>query len=139
MANRKVLVVDDEPEIVSVITKLFRSKGYEVATAGNGVQAIQVAIKERPDLLILDISMPEGDGHYVAKQMSKLPETCSIPIIFLTAHSSRRDFQLAYDEGVSRYFTKPFKHDELLLAAEQLVQNHLRNIGKGESRWQRKY
>lgn len=128
MANRKVLVVDDEPEIVLVVTKLFKSKGYEVVTAKNGIQAIQVAIKERPDLLILDISLPEGDGHYVAKQMGKIPETSSIPIIFLTAHSLRKDFQLAYDEGVSRYFTKPFKHDELLLAAGQLIQKTFRKI-----------
>ena len=128
MAGKKVLVVDDEPEIVLVVTKLFKSRGYEVVTAENGVQATQIAVKEKPDLLILDISMPGGDGHYVAKQLGKLPETCSIPIIFLTARSAKRDFQMAYDEGVSRYLTKPFKHDELLLAAEQLMQKTFRKI-----------
>lgn len=121
MAGKKVLVVDDEPEIVMIVSMLFKSRGYEVMTAETGVQATQIAIEERPDLLILDVSMPKGDGHYVANQLSRLEETRSIPIIFLTARTAIGDYKMAYDEGVSRYITKPFRHDELLIAAEQLM------------------
>ncbi len=160
MASKKMLVVDDEPEIVSVVSMLFKSRGYEVITAENGIRAIQIAIEERPDLLVLDVSMPKGDGHYVAKELSRFEETRSIPIIFLTARTAREDYQMAFDEGVSRYITKPFKHDELLITAEQLMSknkrkyngkttrhspddcfkyNRLKKISmKGSKKWQKK-
>jgi len=121
MPSGRVLVVDDEPEIVRVVSMRLKARGYEVLTAMDGLQATNVAIKEHPDLIILDIGMPAGDGHLVAKRLRDSAKTCSIPIIFLTAKTSEEDFMKAFDEGVSKYVTKPFDAEQLMIVVDELV------------------
>jgi DNA-binding response OmpR family regulator len=121
MDKGKILVVDDEPEIVKTVSLRLKANGYTVVTACDGMQATSVALKESPDLIILDIGMPAGDGHLVAKRLRESAPR-SIPIIFLTAHTSKRDYEMAFDEGIAKYITKPFRPEELLAAVEELIE-----------------
>ncbi len=121
MYKGKVLVVDDEPDIVKTVSMQLMASGYKVISALDGMQATNLAIKEQPDVILLDISMPAGDGHTVAKRLAGYSTTCSIPIIFLTARRNPDDFKEAFDEGVVKYITKPFNPDDLISAIDNLV------------------
>ena len=123
MAKEKILVVDDEPDIVKTVSMRLKSSGYEVVTAKDGVQAVEVAMKEQPDLIVLDIRMPEMDGHGVAARLRDSIDTAFIPIIFLTASTTESDYQTAVGEGASKYVTKPFEPEELVAAIKQLLQS----------------
>jgi len=87
--KKKVLVVDDERDIIKALMIRLQGAGYEVVTAFDGAQAIFVAHKEKPDLIILDIRMPAGDGFSVAEKLKHSTNTVSIPIIFLTGGPER--------------------------------------------------
>jgi DNA-binding response OmpR family regulator len=120
MAKGKVLVVDDEPEIVKTVSMRLKANDYEVITAGDGVSATNAALSENPDVIILDIGMPAGDGHVVAERLRDTAKSL-IPIIFLTAHTSERDYLKAFNEGVAKYITKPFRPEELIAAVDELI------------------
>lgn len=122
MANgKRILVVDDEPEIVKSLSIRLRASGYEVLTAMDGFQATSMAINQEPDLIILDIGMPAGGGHEVAKRLRESTKTCTTPIIFLTARCSAHDKQLAMENSVDRYVTKPFQPESLLSIVDELL------------------
>jgi len=121
MNKGRVLVVDDEPEIVRAVSMRLMANGYEVITAADGNQATSIAIKERPAVIILDIGMPAGSGHVVAKRLRDSVTTCSIPIIYLTARTDLKDIKEAFGLGINKYITKPFKDDELILAVSELM------------------
>lgn len=122
MAKGKILVVDDEPEIVRSVGMRLRAAGYQVITAMDGVQATNVALREQPDLIILDIGMPAGDGHVVARRLRESIRTCAVPIIFLTARTAEEDFNQAWHMGAAKYITKPFDPSELMAAIDSLMQ-----------------
>jgi DNA-binding response OmpR family regulator len=122
MSRARILVVDDDPELLEALRLRLRSGGYEVHTAGDGVQATRLARRERPDLVVLDIGMPGGDGHTVAQRLKGDPVTMFLPIIFLTARTNEIDFERARQNGVEKYLTKPFQVDELLLAVDELIE-----------------
>jgi DNA-binding response OmpR family regulator len=121
MSKGKVLVVDDEPDIVKTVSMRLKANDYEVVTAGDGVSATHAALSEKPDVIILDIGMPAGDGHVVARRLQDSARSL-IPIIFLTAHASEHHYKRAFDEGVAKYITKPFHPEELMAAVEELVE-----------------
>ncbi len=121
MSKGKVLVVDDEPEIVRTVGLRLKANGYEVLTAGDGVQATTIAMKENPDVIVLDIGMPGGDGHVVAQRLRDSAKAL-IPIIFLTAHTTKNDYEKAFEEGVAKYITKPFRPEELMAAVDELIE-----------------
>jgi two-component system KDP operon response regulator KdpE len=114
MSQAKILVVDDEMEIVRAVTMRLRAAGYEVIAAHDGLMATQLAIREQPDLVILDIGMPCGDGHTVAQRLQNQMGTMSTPIIFLTARTAEADRKQAAEVRAAGYLTKPFKPEELL-------------------------
>jgi DNA-binding response OmpR family regulator len=87
--KKKILVVDDERDIVKVLVIRLQSSGYEVITAFDGAQGVFMAHKEKPDLVILDIRMPAGDGFSVAERLKRSSHTWTIPIIFLTGSPER--------------------------------------------------
>ena len=116
MAKWKILIVDDEPDIILTVGKRLRANGYEVISAMDGMQATRAAIQEQPDLIILDIGIPAGDGHVVMERLRESPKTWSIPIIFLTASTSEQDRQRAKNQGTVMYVTKPHDPDKLLTA-----------------------
>jgi len=128
MSKRRILVVDDEPDIVRSLTLRLNSAGYEVLSALDGTSATKKAIEEQPELIIMDIGMPAGNGHVVVERLRNIEDTSRIPIIYLTARTGAEDYRQARDGGVSRYITKPFDADVLLAAvADQL--SHAEPVG----------
>ena len=107
----KVLVVDDEPNILSTLAPLLRSRGYEVSTAMSGRSAIDIVERERPDLIVLDLGLPDIDGAEVCRAVR---EKVNVPIVVLSARDAEGDKVRALDLGADDYVTKPFGAEELL-------------------------
>ena len=107
----KILVVDDEALLVKGIRFNLQNEGYEVITGSNGVEAVNAAMKDQPDLIVLDVMMPEMDG---LTACSKIREFSDIPIIMLTAKTDDMDKLIGFDHGADDYLTKPFAIEELL-------------------------
>jgi two-component system KDP operon response regulator KdpE len=118
MSKGRILVVDDEPEIVRSLTLRLNAAGYEVISAMDGLTATKRAIESQPELILLDIGMPAGNGHVVVERLRNIGETSHIPIIYLTARTSEDDYRQARSGGVCKYITKPFDPDVLLAAIE---------------------
>jgi two-component system OmpR family response regulator len=113
VAAARVLVVDDEATILDLLSGSLRFAGYEVVTAASGAGALRAAAASRPDLVLLDVMMPEGDGFEVVRRMRAAggPE---IPVIFLTARNEVPDRLAGFETGADDYITKPFSLDEVL-------------------------
>lgn len=113
MGNETILVVDDEEHIVELLKFNLEKMGYNVLTAGNGPDALNIALSRRPKLVILDIMIPELDGYEVCKALRKDPLTQDISIIMLTAKEEEIDKILGLELGADDYITKPFSVREL--------------------------
>lgn len=111
--STKILLVDDEPNILLSLEFLMRKKGYQVFIARNGAEAIDLLQKEKPAIIVLDIMMPEVDGYEVCEYVKKTPELQHIKIIFLTAKSKEEEIEKGYKAGADLYITKPFSTREL--------------------------
>jgi DNA-binding response OmpR family regulator len=120
--KKKILIVDDERDIVKAVMIRLQSSGYEVVTAFDGAQGIFMAHKEKPDLIILDIRMPAGDGFSVADRLRRSAHTWSIPIIFLTGSPESNAEERAKDLGARFYIKKPYDPEELLDAVERAME-----------------
>ena len=116
MSKRKplILAVDDKPKNLQFLGKLLSDSGYEVGMAQNGQQAINFVNKSEPDLILLDIMMPEMDGYEVCEKLKKDFSAKHIPVIFLTAKTDPEDIVKGFDTGGVDYVTKPFNSAELL-------------------------
>lgn len=117
----KILIVDDDVETLRLVGLMLQRQGYEIAAAGNGSQAISMAQSESPDLIVLDIMMPDMDGYQVTKQLRSMPETASTPILMFTAKSQVDDKVAGYDAGVDDYLTKPVHPAELIAHIKALL------------------
>jgi two-component system KDP operon response regulator KdpE len=109
--SARVLVVDDEPQIVRALTTNLRARGYEVDAAGTGEDALRIAADRRPDIVVLDLGLPGMDGIEVVRG---LRAWTSLPVIVLSVRDGERDKVAALDAGADDYVTKPFGMDELL-------------------------
>lgn len=105
---KKILIVDDEIDVVEVIEMLLKSESYEVLKAYDGKEALGILEEETPDLVILDIMMPEIDGVEVCRRMRKLDKMSDIPIIMFSAKLSAQDKKNSFDAGADGFITKPF-------------------------------
>jgi DNA-binding response OmpR family regulator len=114
---KSILIVDDDPKIAAALQIRFRAGGYRTLHAGDAATAVSRAVAERPDLILLDISLPAGDGFGVARKLRGLPETSIIPIIFITASKDPGLRAKAMDLGAAGLFDKPYDADELLAVA----------------------
>ncbi|MFT4857844.1 MAG: two-component system alkaline phosphatase synthesis response regulator PhoP [Algoriphagus sp.] len=110
----KVLVVDDEPDIVEILKYNLQKEGYEVATAEDGIKAVKIAAKFLPDVILLDIMMPNQDGVETCLQIRQMPELKNAFIIFLTARMEEYSEVAAFDVGADDYITKPIKPRALM-------------------------
>ncbi len=118
---KRILLVDDERDLV-FYTKLFlEEQGYEVLTAYDGAQALEVLEEERPDLIILDVVMPRVSGWDVMRELREDPEKADIPILMLTARAEDADKARGWELGVTWYQTKPFELDELAMIVERIL------------------
>jgi DNA-binding response OmpR family regulator len=115
---KKILLIEDNTEVRENTSEIISLANYEVVTAENGKVGVELAQKERPDLIICDIMMPELDGYGVLHILSKKPETAGIPFIFLTAKTEKNDVRKGMNLGADDYLTKPFDDTELLNAIE---------------------
>ena len=109
-----ILVVDDEESIVFSLEFLLKKEGYHVRTAANGVLALEAFKEAQPDIILLDVMMPEMDGYETAKQIRALDPTSKTSIIFLTAKGTTRDRREGYMSGADDYVVKPFENEAIL-------------------------
>jgi two-component system alkaline phosphatase synthesis response regulator PhoP len=106
--SAKILVIDDEEDILTLVSFSLEHRGYKVATAANGEDGLQKARSEKPDVILLDVSMPVMDGHRALFHIRAEPSLRDIPVIMLTAHSDPKDVDLAISQGITDYVVKPF-------------------------------
>ncbi|MBC7329391.1 MAG: response regulator [bacterium] len=111
---KKILVVDDERPIVRLVQVNLEHAGYEVVTAYDGKEALEKVEQEKPDLIILDVMMPQMDGFEVMQRLQANPKTRDIPVIMLTAKAQDADVFRGWQSGVTLYLTKPFSPFELI-------------------------
>jgi DNA-binding response OmpR family regulator len=112
--KKKILVVDDEEDILHFLELVLREKGYQVATASSGHEALTRAQMEKPDLILLDIMMPQMDGWEVLKLLRVDDETSEIPVAMLSARTEAKDRVQGLQEGAVDYICKPFSLQDLL-------------------------
>ncbi len=120
-ARHKILITDDDPDIIELLQVNLEFEGYDVITAADGLEAVERAARDTPDLVILDIMMPRMDGWTARAEMLKDPRTAEIPVIFLSARAQQADLRKGYESGVAAYVTKPFEPVELLDLIEQIL------------------
>jgi DNA-binding response OmpR family regulator len=118
----KILVVDDEPDMLEMIDTNLTAAGFEVLKAGTGLEALKQARQSHPQLVLLDLMLPELDGLEVCKMLRLDPATSSIPIVMLTARAGEIDRVLGLELGADDYVTKPFSMRELVLRVKKLLQ-----------------
>ncbi len=119
--SNKILIIDDEPDLLTDIGTILELKGYNVLLASDGTQGIETAFNEIPDLILCDIMMPKVDGYGVLKAVSDNPLTCEIPFLFISAKSTKEDIREGMNLGADDYITKPFDLDELLTAVDTRI------------------
>src|SRR5689334_21101525 len=118
MSQKTVLIIDDHDDIRDNTAEILELAGYKTFTAENGKKGVDVAVREKPAVIVCDIMMPELDGYGVLHLVRKNPDTQNIPFIFLTAKTERSDFRKGMEMGADDYVTKPFEDIELLNAIE---------------------
>ena len=121
--KKKILVVEDEPNIIKLISFILKSSGYEVVEAEIGAVGLKKAKAEKPDMIILDVMMPKMDGFEVAKKLKADPATRNIPILMLSSKAQFEDKMKGIDSGATDYITKPFDREELLQKIEELLES----------------
>jgi len=124
MAGTKLLVVDDEPDAVLILARTLLARGYRVITAESGLQAVNLAKAEKPDLILLDILMPDMDGTQVAAALQEDPTTKNIPVIFLTCLITKKTQELGlryHDADRYVFMSKPYDLDNLLAEIDRLI------------------
>ena len=114
MAKRKILVVDDDKDLIRALRLRLRANNYDIATAGDGYSAIATAQKEHPDLIILDLGLPAGDGFVVLERLQKSDSLSGVPVIVLSARDPQDNEARALKAGAAAFFQKPADNDELL-------------------------
>ncbi len=119
--QKKILIVEDEESLLKLESILLTTKGYLVQGATTGLAALEAVSAEAPDLILLDIMLPELNGFEVCERIKKNPETKHIPIILLTAKKTPEDIARGKEVGAEQYITKPFKSAMVMTAIEQLL------------------
>lgn len=120
--RKKVLIVDDEPNIIMSIDFLIRKAGYELFIARNGQEALDLAFEEQPDLMVLDIMMPDIDGYEVCRKVKADQQLNDMYIIFLSAKSKQEDIDKGLALGAEKYITKPFSTKYLMNEIKLLLE-----------------
>jgi len=120
----KILLVDDEPDILEIVGYNLSSEGYKVITASNGAEGVKKAKKEKPQLIILDVMMPEMDGIEACERIRKVPELNEVIVTFLTARGEDYSQVAGFDAGADDYITKPIKPKVLVSKVKALLRRY---------------
>jgi twitching motility two-component system response regulator PilH len=121
MAQETILVVDDSPTELKLVTKTLSTKGYRIVTAIDGDEAVQKALVERPRLIVLDVVMPKKNGFQVCRLLKTTPDTQAIKILLLTSKNQESDRFWGMKQGADAYMSKPFSEEELLKNVKNLL------------------
>jgi len=122
MAPIKVFIIDDEPETVTMFKAFLKLYDIEAEGAYTGAAGLAAVAKERPDVLILDLMLPDADGYEICKELRTQPETALLPIIIVSARTAREDVRRGYAVGATRYLKKPVNLDRLLAEVQAAAQ-----------------
>ena len=124
--NKKILVADDEEQLALAMKIRLQSKGYQVVVASDGKAALNLAMQEKPDLILLDVMMPAMDGYSCLREINTKLGRGKIPVIVLTARDRMKDlFEL---EGIEDYVVKPFDHEDLMIRIERAFKRRAAKI-----------
>ncbi|MCP5152623.1 MAG: response regulator [Ectothiorhodospiraceae bacterium] len=119
--TKRVLLAEDEPNIVESLTFLLERAGFVVESEMSGRAALEAAIAEPPDVMILDVMLPELDGLEILRRMRADPRSADTPVLMLTAKGQREDRETALGSGADMFITKPFSNAEVIAAVERLA------------------
>lgn len=122
MAKKKILIVDDNEDVSRGLRILFRSHDYVTVLAGDAVTAISQAKSETPDLIVLDLGLPAGDGYLVMERLGNIDALASIPVIVFTAREDESHRKRALEAGAKAFFQKPVDSAELLSAIQRIFE-----------------
>ncbi|MFZ5650646.1 MAG: response regulator transcription factor [Bacillota bacterium] len=126
----KVMVVDDEPKIIKIVEHALKKEGMEIISAGSGHEALDLAVKHRPDIVLLDIMMPGMDGFETFQRLKSLMD---VPVVILSARSDEIDKVVGFRMGVDDYQTKPFSPTELALRIKAVLRRAKDSRGKAQA------
>jgi DNA-binding response OmpR family regulator len=121
MMQKKILIVDDEPNIVMSLEYAFKKKDFEVFIARDGTEALDISDREKPDLILLDIMMPEMDGYETLKRVRDNKDLSHTKVVFLSAKSKEKDVEKGLKMGADSYMTKPFSIKKVISDIEDLL------------------
>jgi len=119
--NKRILAIEDTPSHLKLMQYMLQWKGYEAITALNGLEGLRKALDEHPDLIILDVMLPDLDGYEVCRRLRQKPETANLPVLMLSAKSRQSDKYIGLSAGADDYMTKPFTPSEILAKVETLL------------------
>ncbi len=119
--TKSVLLAEDEPNIVESISFLLKREGFEVMVTGDGRTALETAIAEKPDVMVLDLMLPEMDGYEVLRNLRANQEVKNLPVLMLTAKGQKIDRETALECGADLFMTKPFSNADIIAAVNSLV------------------
>ena len=129
---KKILVVDDNNDSRELVVKVLKNRGYEMIEAIDGEEALEKAVSEKPDLILMDISIPKINGYEVTKRLKSLEEVKKIPVVALTAHAMKGDRAKAIEVGCEGYISKPINVRELPAQVKSYMRGKWESIFGGE-------
>ncbi len=117
----KIVIAEDERDIRDLVAFTLRFAGHEVAAAANGEEAVELAKKENPDLILLDVRMPRMTGYDACKAIKKVPDLVDTPVVFLSAKGQESEIETGMDVGAEEYLLKPFAPDQLTSRVSEIL------------------
>ncbi len=121
-AQRSILIVDDEEDVLDLLQLVFETNGFEARTAANGKAAVASAYENPPDVILLDVMMPEMDGWQVLRTLKGDERTRDVPVVMLSARAERRDKMIGLQEGAEGYIAKPFSPAEVVREVQSFLE-----------------
>jgi CheY-like chemotaxis protein len=118
---KTILVIDDDLDIQRLLAVTLRAAGYDTVFAGDGVSAIAEARKHRPDLIVLDLGLPAGDGYTLLERLQRMPALAFVPVIAVTARDPSTNKERVLSAGAVDYVQKPFERDEIVAAVQRAL------------------
>lgn len=123
MAPRKILLVDDSETVLLIEQMILKKEPYQLFTAKNGVEGVEKALANRPDLILMDVVMPEMNGFEAVRSLRQRDATRSVPIVMVTTKAEAESMEAGYESGCSDYITKPIDSTELLAKVRNILGN----------------
>jgi DNA-binding response OmpR family regulator len=121
MAQRKVLIVEDDADIRGLLNVRLRQHAYDTAFASDGMTALSIARREEPDLIVLDLGLPAGDGFTVMERMKSIASLATVPVVVITARDASGNYDRALAAGAAAFVQKPIDFDQLISTIDSLL------------------